>query len=80
MKQAKFPPGWDEKTIQEIIAHYENQTEAEAVTEAEAAFSDPSSAVMVIPHELVPLVEALIAKHQATKRGPSKTTKKRKRA
>ena len=29
MSKQKFPPGWDEKRVQELIAHYENQTEEE---------------------------------------------------
>ena len=24
MSQQKYPPGWDEKRVQELIAHYEN--------------------------------------------------------
>ena len=29
MKKQKFPPGWDEKRVKDLIAHYENQTEDE---------------------------------------------------
>ena len=36
MKQNKFPPGWDEERVQSVINYYENQTEDEAVAEAEA--------------------------------------------
>jgi len=38
MKQSHFPPGWDEKRVQAVLEHYENQTEEEAVAEDEAAF------------------------------------------
>ena len=62
MKQTKFPPGWDEKRVREVLAHYEDQTEDEAVAEDEAAFEN--QAVMEVPHELVPVVRELIAKRQ----------------
>lgn len=35
-----FPPGWDEERVRRVLAHYEEQTEAEAVAEDEAAFED----------------------------------------
>ena len=66
MKQSQFPPGWDEKRIQDVIAYYETQTEDEAVAEAEAALASPEHIVMAIPKELVPAVRELIARHAAT--------------
>ena len=63
MKQNKFPPGWDEKRVQRVLAHYEDQTEDEAVAEDEAAFEDRAQAVMEIPLELVPVVRELLAKY-----------------
>jgi len=64
MKQSKFPPGWDEKRVNEVIAHYEMQTEEEAVAEDEAAFEAAGQTVMEIPNELVPKVRALIARQK----------------
>ena len=64
MKQSKFPPGWDEKRVNEVLAHYESQTEEEAVAEDEAAFETAGQTVMEIPTELVPKVRELIAKHK----------------
>jgi hypothetical protein len=43
MKQSKFPQNWDEKRVQQVIAHYEEQTEDEATDEDEAAFRDAAS-------------------------------------
>ncbi|MBI2887463.1 MAG: hypothetical protein HYY02_09665 [Chloroflexi bacterium] len=63
MTQSKFPPGWDEERVSKVLAHYEEQTEEEAVAEDEAAFEDQSQAVMEVPKELVPAVRELIAKH-----------------
>jgi hypothetical protein len=65
MKQSRFPPGWDEKRVHDVLAHYESQTEEEAVAEDEAAFEDVGQTVMEIPTELVPKVRELIAKHKA---------------
>jgi vacuolar-type H+-ATPase subunit F/Vma7 len=66
MKQSKFPPGWNEKRIADVIAYYETQTEDEAVAEAEAALASEEQTIMAIPKELVPAVRELIARHTAT--------------
>ncbi len=63
MKQNKFPPGWDEERVRRVLAHYEEQTEAEAVAEDEAAFEHRTHTVMEVPTELVPAVRELIARH-----------------
>ena len=31
----KYPKGWNRKKVLDVIAHYENQTEAQAIEEAE---------------------------------------------
>ena len=64
MRQSKFPPGWDEERVRRLLAHYEEQTEEEAVAEDEAAFTDQTQTVMEIPNEVVPAVRELIARHQ----------------
>lgn len=63
MVRSKFPPGWDETRVRRVLAHYEEQTEEEAVAEDEAAAEDHTQTVMEIPSELVPAVRELIAKH-----------------
>jgi len=62
--QNRFPAGWDEARIRRVIAHYEQQTEDEAVAEDEAAFEDKTQTLMEIPNELVPAVRKLLAEHQ----------------
>jgi len=47
------------------LAHYEEQTEEEAIAEDEAAFEDPGQTVMEVPKALVPVIRELIAQHQA---------------
>ena len=68
MKQNEFPPGWDEERVRSVIAYYDQQTEDEAVAEAEAALQNESSTLMKIPTELVPAVLELIDKHLANNR------------
>ncbi|VVB92865.1 Uncharacterised protein [uncultured archaeon] len=65
MKKSKFPKGWDEKKVKRVLAHYEKQTEEEAVAEDEAAYETRTQTAMDIPVQLVPKVRELIAKHQA---------------
>jgi len=64
MKLNRFPEGWDEKRVREVLRHYESQTEDEAVAEDEAAWETRGQTVMEIPTDLVPEVRALIAKHK----------------
>lgn len=64
MKQNKFPPGWDEERVQSVIDYYENQTEDEAVAEAEEAFRDELVTRIEIPTELVSAVQELISKRK----------------
>ncbi len=62
MRQQEFPPGWDEERVRRVIAHYESQSEEQALAEDEGAFEDPEQTVMVVPNELVPAVRQLLAK------------------
>lgn len=64
MRQSKYPAGWNEEKVRRVLAHYEKQTEEEAVAEDEATFEDRTQTVMEIPNELVPVVRELIAKRQ----------------
>ena len=64
-KQNEFPPGWNEERVQSVIAYYDQQTEDEAVAEAEEALHNESSQLIEVPIELVPAVRELIAKHAA---------------
>jgi hypothetical protein len=64
MTQAKLPAGWDEDRVQRVLAHYDAQTEAQAVAEDEAVYGRSDQAIMGVPTALVPAVRELIAKHQ----------------
>lgn len=63
MAKNGFPAGWDEHRVQAVLAHYEAQSEDEALAEDEAAFEATGQTVMEVPNELVPAVRELIAKH-----------------
>ena len=64
-KKQKFPPGWDEERVKEVIAHYENQTEDEEAAEIAAALKAENVTLMDIPTELVPEVRALLARKRS---------------
>jgi hypothetical protein len=65
MSKQKFPPGWDENRVREVLAHYENQTEDEQFAEIEAAREAEGVTMMAVPTELVPEVRALLARKQS---------------
>jgi hypothetical protein len=64
MSQNEFPKGWNEDGVQRVLAHYDQQSEDEALAEDEAAI-ESSETVMTVPRDLVPKVRELIAKHQS---------------
>jgi hypothetical protein len=65
MKQAKYPAGWDEARVKQVLAHYEEQSDDEAVAEDEAAYESTTHTAMEVPVDLVPAVRELLAKRRA---------------
>ena len=63
--RSQFPSGWNEKRVRQVLAHYEQQTEEEAVAEDEAAFEQEGQAIIAVPNELLPKVRELIAQHES---------------
>jgi hypothetical protein len=61
MSETKFPKGWNETKVRRVLAHYEKQSEEDAVLEDEAGVGS-SETVMTVPRDLVPKVRELIAK------------------
>lgn len=61
MSKKHLPEGWNEEKVRRVLAHYEQQTEEDALIEDEAGI-ESSETVMNVPHELVPKVRELIAK------------------
>ena len=62
--ETRFPAGWDEQRVREVIEHYEAQSEEEAVAEDEAAFERAHETMMAVPHDLVPAVRELISRYE----------------
>ena len=74
MKQAtrqEFPPGWNEKKVRAVIAHYDQQTEDEAAAEIESAPEATGETLMSVPTELVGAVTRLI-KNRAKNGAPAR--------
>ncbi|MFB1486641.1 MULTISPECIES: hypothetical protein [unclassified Thiocapsa] len=65
MKENSFPPGWNSKRVIRVLAHYETQTEDDALAEDEAAFEMNGQTMMEVPSELVPAIRELLARHKA---------------
>lgn len=63
MSETKLPEGWNDAKLRRVLAHYEEQTEHDALIEDEAGVRSAET-VMAIPYELVPEVRELIAKRQ----------------
>ena len=61
----KFPPGWNEARVKNVIAHYVAQSEEEAVAEDEAVFETEGPTLMRVPSDLVSKLRELIAQHSA---------------
>ena len=62
MKKTGFPKGWDEDRVKKVLAHYENQTQEEAVAEDEAAWRERSATFIEVPSTLLPRIRELLAK------------------
>lgn len=56
-----LPKGWDLDQIQNIVAHYDGQTEDEQAAEIEAALVADDVTMIAVPLELADEVRALIA-------------------
>ena len=65
MKQSRYPEGWDEARVKRVLAHYEQQSDNEAVAEDEAAYESTTHTAMEVPVDLVPAVRELLAKRPA---------------
>lgn len=64
-KKQKYPAGWDEKRVREVIDHYENQTDEEHLAEIEAAQKAENITMMAVPSDLVPKIRQLISKKRS---------------
>lgn len=63
MSQNQFPAGWDQHRVSSLIAHYEDQSEDEAIAEDEASSESQCSTWVEVPLELVSAVRDFIQRH-----------------
>ena len=65
MKKQRFPKGWNEQRVQELIAELDARTDEEwiAADEAAAANAD-DQAVITVPTALLPEIRRLLAAHK----------------
>ena len=65
MIEQRFPPGWDEKRVQELIAELDSRTDDEWIAADEAAAAeDEDQAVVTVPTARLPEVRRLLARYK----------------
>ncbi len=64
--ESRFPPGWDERRVRQLIAEYDSLTDEEWIAEDEASASDATQATITVPADLLPEIRRLIAAHRST--------------
>jgi hypothetical protein len=65
MKEQKFPAGWDEKRVKELVAELDARSEEEWLAADEAAATgDTGQTVITVPTSLLPDIRKLLAEHQ----------------
>ncbi len=66
MKKAKdpnrYPKGFDRRKVEALIAHYDQQSDTDAIAEAEAAYRKRSATVIEVPVKFLPAIRKLIAR------------------
>ena len=63
MKKQTLPKGWSEDRVKKVIAHYEGQSENEALEEDEAAYKADGQSMIEVPDALVSKIRRLIVSH-----------------
>ena len=63
-RKQRFPRGWNEKRVQDLIAYYDRQTEDEELAEYEKGMEVEGMTVMLVPNDLVPEIRRLIGRRR----------------
>ncbi|MEK6703984.1 MAG: hypothetical protein AABZ53_17130 [Planctomycetota bacterium] len=73
----KYPKGLDAKKVRAILDYHENQTEDEAIAEAEAAWENSRTSLVRVPIELAAEVRGFVESRMAkgSTKGKSKKRK-----
>jgi len=65
MTEQRFPVGWDERRVKELIAELDSRTEEEWIAADEAAAQgDRDETVVTVPTTLLPEIRRLLAAHR----------------
>lgn len=65
MNEQRFPAGWDEQRVKQLLAELDVRTEDEWVAADETAAADDSEqAVITVPVALLPEIRRLLASHK----------------
>jgi hypothetical protein len=65
MSEQRFPAGWDERRVRELLAELDARTEEEWVAADEAAATESEDqAVVTVPAALLPQIRRLLAAHK----------------
>ena len=66
MNQQRFPKGWDEKRVKQLIAELDARSDEEWIAADEAAASaGDDQAVITVPASHLPEIRRLIASHKS---------------
>jgi len=61
----RFPKGWDEQRVRQLIAELDSRTDEEWIAADEAAGADGGGqAVITVPATLLPEIRRLLAAHK----------------
>jgi len=63
--ESRFPPTWDERRVQQLIAEYDALSDEEWIAEDEASANDATQATITVPADLLPEIRRLIAAHRS---------------
>ena len=65
MSEQRFPAGWDERRVQDLLVDLDARTEEEWIVADEASATEShDQAVITVPAALLPEVRRLLATHK----------------
>jgi len=65
MNEQRFPKGWDEQRVKQLIAELDARTDEEWIAADEAAATDGDDQVFItVPATLLPEIRRLLAAHK----------------
>jgi len=65
MNEQRFPKGWDEQRVKQLIAELDARTDEEWIAADEAATAESQDQVVItVPTTLLPEIRRLLASHK----------------